>query len=164
MVRMTRLSANSVRDVTSSNEPLLPVAPLMDRIERDVHEAVRQRLVNRGVSAYKDQEIFERVREALLHAADERDPRVLLLPELFGDEVDWSLDTNLSFASHRKVTGGVVLFVKQRILLPLTRWLFEYSQDNFRRQNQLNRILLACIEELAIENARLRRDLDARRQ
>ena len=35
------------------------------------------------------------------------------------------------------------------MLLPLTRWLFEYSQDNFRRQHHLNRILFACIEELA---------------
>jgi hypothetical protein len=39
--------------------------------------------------------------------------------------------------------------------------LFEYSQSNFRRQQRLNQILLACIEELAVENARLRKDLDA---
>ena len=46
---------------------------------------------------------------------------------------------------------------RSKLLLPLTRWLFEYSQDNFRRQDHLNRMLFACIEELAIENARLRR-------
>ena len=44
----------------------------------------------------------------------------------------------------------------------MTRWLYEYSQDNFRRQDHLNRVLFACIEELALENARLRRDLTAR--
>ena len=49
-----------------------------------------------------------------------------------------------------------------RLLLPLTRWLFEYSQENFRRQDRLNRVLFACIEELAIENARLRQTLAAR--
>jgi hypothetical protein len=52
--------------------------------------------------------------------------------------------------------------VKRRLLLPLTRWLFEYSQENFRRQDRLNRVLFACIEELAIENARLRRALGSR--
>jgi len=57
----------------------------------------------------------------------------------------------------------VILLVKRHILLPLTRWLFEYSQDNFRRQERLNRILLASAEELAVENARLRADLDALR-
>ena len=41
----------------------------------------------------------------------------------------------------------------------MTRWLYEYSADNFRRQEHVNRMLVACIEELAIENARLRRDL-----
>ena len=52
-----------------------------------------------------------------------------------------------------------MLFVKRRILLPLTRWLYEYTVDNFQRQERVNRMLVACIEELAIENARLRRDL-----
>ena len=45
------------------------------------------------------------------------------------------------------------------MLFRSTRWLFEYSQDNFRRQDHLNRLLFACIEELAIENARLRREM-----
>ena len=56
-----------------------------------------------------------------------------------------------------------MLFTKRRVLLPMLRWLFEYSQDNFRRQERLNRILLASAEELAVENARLRADLDALR-
>ena len=33
----------------------------------------------------------------------------------------------------------------------------DYSLENFRRQQQVNRILFACLEELAIENARLER-------
>ncbi len=86
---------------------------------------------------------------------------MLLLPELLGDEVEWSLEPNLRLSSHRPAAGGAILFVKRRLLLPLTRWLFEYAQENFRRQQRLNRILLACVEELAVENARLRRDLDA---
>jgi hypothetical protein len=44
--------------------------------------------------------------------------------------------------------------------MPLFRWLFEYSRDNFERQRKVNDVLFACVQELAIENARLRRDLD----
>ena len=41
----------------------------------------------------------------------------------------------------------------------MMRWLYEYSLENFRRQEQINSTLYACVEELAIENVRLRRDL-----
>jgi hypothetical protein len=57
------------------------------------------------------------------------------------------------------VLGPVIILFKRRVLLPLMRWLFEYSLENFERQQRVNRILFACIEELAIENARLRQDI-----
>jgi hypothetical protein len=136
----------------------------MRQIESDVRSTIRRRLVKHGVSAYDDEQIFERVRTLLQHAADGRDLDVLLLPELLGDEVEWSLEPNLKLSSHRPFVGPIVLFFKRRVMLPLTRWLFEYSQDNFKRQDRLNRILLACLEELAVENARLRADLDALRK
>ena len=135
----------------------------MQQIESDVRAKLRRRLIRHGMPAYEDEKVFERVRALLQHAADGRDLDVLLLPELLGDEVEWSLEPNLKLSSHR-ASGPIILFVKRRVLLPLTRWLFEYSQDNFRRQDRLNRILLACVEELAVENARLRADLDALRQ
>jgi hypothetical protein len=50
-----------------------------------------------------------------------------------------------------------VVFVKRRLLLPATRWLYEYSLENFRRQQRVNALLFACVEELAIENAKLRK-------
>lgn len=137
------------------------VAPLMKEIERDVRSKLRRRLVKHGMPAYEDEEIFERVRAMLQHAADGRDLDVLLLPELLEDDGDWALEPNLKLSSHRAAAGGAILFIKRRLLLPVTRWLFEYSQTNFRRQQRLNRILLACVEELAVENARLRRDVDA---
>jgi hypothetical protein len=144
------------------SEPLR-VAPLMKQIESDVRSKIRRRLVKHGMPAYEDEQLFERVRAMLQHAADGRDLDVLLLPELLEDDVEWALDPNLKLSSHRETTGGLILFVKRKILLPLTRWLFEYSQSNFRRQQQLNKILLACIEELAVENAKLRQDLDSLR-
>ena len=136
----------------------------MQQIERDVRADIRRRLVKHGMPAYENEQVFERVRAQLQHAADGRDLDVLLLPELLGDDVKWSLEPNLKLSSHRQSTGAIIVFFKRRVLLPLTRWLFEYSQDNFRRQDRLNRILLACVEELAVENALLRADLDALRK
>jgi len=144
----------------TDGKPALRVAPLMKEIESDVRSKIRRRLVKHGMPAYEDEQLFERVRATLQHAADGRDLDVLLLPELLEDEVEWSLDPQLKLSSHRQATGGMILFAKRKILLPLMRWLFEYSQTNFRRQQQLNKILLACIEELAVENARLREDLE----
>jgi hypothetical protein len=59
--------------------------------------------------------------------------------------------------------GGALLFLKRRILVPLNRWLYEYTREHFRRQHQVNLLLFACLESLAIENARLRQEVDARR-
>jgi len=85
------------------------------------------------------------------------------MPELLGDPAAWRIDTAMRYGSHR---GGLVaasiLFVKRRVLMPALRWLFEYSHDNFERQRRVNDVLFACVQELAIENARLRRDLDRR--
>jgi hypothetical protein len=141
----------------------------MDRIQGEVRERLRRHLIERGVTAYHDSEVFDRVCVLLQHAADRpgslRGPLdgtslgSLLLPELLGDDVEWALEPGLRFSSHRRLLGPAILLAKRRLLLPLTRWLFEYGQTNFRRQEHLNRILLACIEELAIENARLRKDL-----
>jgi hypothetical protein len=140
----------------------IAVAPLMEQIERDVRSKIRRRLATHGMPAYEDERVFDHVCASLQHAAHGRDLNALLLPELLGDEIEWSLDPALRLSSHRPATGKAILFVKRRILLPLTRWLFEYAQENFRRQQHLNKVLLACVEELAAENARLRRDLDAR--
>jgi hypothetical protein len=133
----------------------------MRDIEDEVRRARRARLLAPGgTSAYEDEEVFAHVERVLRRALEERDPALLLLPELLGDEKDWRLETTLRFSSHRPVIGPVIVFFKRRVLLPLTRWLFEYSQDNFRRQQRVNTILFACLEELAIENARLRQLTD----
>ena len=136
------------------------VKPLMDRIEGEVREDLRRQLIARGASEYDDAVLFERVRTMLDRGATGRSTDVLLVDELLDGDVDWELDTQLKLSSHRPALGPIILFMKRRLLLPLSRWLFEYSRENFRRQQRLNRILLACIEQLAIENSRLRQDLD----
>ena len=95
----------------------------------------------------------------LRQAVFDRDREALLLPELMSDEDDWWLETRLHLASHRPVVGGLIVCVKRRVILPLVRWLYNFSLENFRRQRHVNRLLFACIEELAIENAKLRRDV-----
>ena len=130
---------------------------LMDDIERDVRNRLRRHIIRRGGAAeYEDEAIFERVRTVLGRAVDERNPGALLLPELLDSDVEWELQTHLRLTTHRPVVGRLILLVKRRLLLPMTRWLFEYSQENFRRQQRINAVLFACIEDLAIENARLR--------
>ena len=143
-------------------EPHMRVDAVMDEIERDVRMRLRRHLVKRGGAAeYQDEDIFESVRAVLARAVEERNLDATLLPELLDSDVEWRLQTHLSLSTHRPAVGRFILFAKRRILLPMTRWLFEYSQENFRRQDHLNRVLFACIEELAIENARLRRDVAA---
>jgi hypothetical protein len=144
-------------------EAKIRVDDVMGDIERDVRARLRRHLIKRGGAAdYHDEEIFETVRAVLARAVDERNLDATLLPELLDADVDWRMQTHLALSSHRPVAGKFILFFKRRVLVPLTRWLFEYSQDNFRRQDHLNRVLFACIEELALENARLRRDVAAR--
>lgn len=141
-------------------EPPLRVDAVMGEIDRDVRGRLRRHLIKRGGAAdYQDEEIFEAVRAVLGRAVDQRNLDALLLPELLDADVEWRLRTHLALSTHRPLLGRFILAAKRRILLPMTRWLFEYSQENFRRQHHLNRILFACIEELALENARLRREL-----
>jgi len=140
------------------------VDAVMDEIERDVRARLRRHLLKTGGAAdYQDEEIFDAVHALLSRAVDDRNLNATLLPELADGDVNWRLQTHLSLSTHRAAAPGrFILFAKRRLLLPLTRWLFEYSQENFRRQDQLNRVLFSCIEELALDNARLRRDLQQR--
>lgn len=132
----------------------------MREIEDEVREQRRTRLLARGgPDDYHDEEVFAIVERVLRRAVDERDSDALVIPELLDSDTDWDLRLPLEFKTHRKGTGALILFVKRRLLLPLMHWLYEYSLENFRRQQRVNRILFASIEELAIENARLRLQL-----
>jgi hypothetical protein len=151
----------------ASERATVPVAVdrVMETIEDDVRRVRRQRLLARGgAHAYRDPAIYEAVDRALQRAVEARtDGTLLLLPELLGSDAESDLKTHLDITSHRGSIGSLIVFAKRRILLPLTRWLYEYSLENFRRQQAINRLLYACIEELAIENATLRAQVDEAR-
>jgi len=132
------------------------VERLMHEIADDLRGERRERALARGGPAeYRDPEIFAAVEGVLRRAVESRNLDASLIPALLEDEEDSRLQTHLRFSSHRPLAGPVIVFVKRRILLPVTRWLYEYSLENFRRQQQINRVLFTCLEELAIENARL---------
>ena len=139
------------------------VDSVMAEIESAVRDDLRQRLIARGGAAdFTDAAIFEQVSATLARAVDRRERDALLVPELLGDDDAWKPAAELRITSHRPVIGPAIVFVKRRLVLPLVRWLLEYTDDNFRRQEYLNRVILACIEELAIENARLRAEMKTR--
>lgn len=138
------------------------VERVMRDVEDDVRHMRRKRLLARGGAAdYRDATIYSGVDEILRRAMDARDHDALLLPDFLNSEADWNLSLHLKYASHRPAIGGALIAIKRRVLLPLMRWLYEYSLENFRKQRRINQVLFACIEELAIENARLRQALDA---
>jgi hypothetical protein len=131
-------------------------------LQARVRERVRAELLRHGASdALSDPRLFADI-DALFRGAVSRSrPPSLLLPELLGDPATWRVETAMRYGSHRSPgVAGPILFFKQRVLMPMFRWLFEYSRDNFERQKRVNEVLFACVQELAIENARLRRDVE----
>ena len=125
-----------------------------------VRERIREELLRHGASAaFDDAALFAEVEALMRGAVDGASPRALLMPELLGDPDTWRLDTAMRYRSHRGSVGAAIIFVKRHLLMPVVRWLFEYSRDNFERQRRMNEVLCGCVQELAIETARLRREV-----
>jgi hypothetical protein len=133
------------------------MAELQDR----VRARLREELLQHGASrALEDPAVFADVERVLRHAAGRSGIRALLLPEFLGDPTTWRLEPALTYPSHRGALAATMIRgIKQRVLMPALRWLFEYSHDNFVRQQRVNLALFACVQELAIENAELRREI-----
>ena len=127
-----------------------------------VRERLRQHLLDHGASrAFDDPALFADVDRILQSATETGAANALILPELLGDPDTWRLRTAMQYGSHRgNAAGAALVFVKRRLLMPVLRWLFEYSRDNFERQRHVNQVLFACVQELAIETARLRQELE----
>ena len=134
----------------------------MAELQARVRERGRQRLAGRGgAPEFDDGELFAMVESTLRRALEASDTRALLLPELLGDRERWQLATSLDIRSHRPRLGRYIIGFKQRVLLPVTRWLFEYTRDNFERQQHVNEVLFACVQTLLVEQVKLRRQLEA---
>jgi hypothetical protein len=142
----------------------IDAATVTAELQRRVRERLRQHLLDHGGSrALEDAELFAVVEHILQSGTDAANSNALILPEMLGDPATWRLRAALRYESHRgRVFGGFAVFVKKRLLMPVFRWLFEYSRDNFERQRRVNDVLFACVQELAIETARLRLELERR--
>ena len=139
----------------------VPVGAVMTDLNGRVRERLRAQIVASGGSrAFDDPALFADV-EALLHAAvSTSDTAKLILPELLGDPGTWRLTTSMRYQSHRtKGPAALLIFLKRHVLMPVFRWLYEYSRDNFERQRRTNQVLFACVQELAVEAAQLRREV-----
>jgi hypothetical protein len=144
----------------------VPVDAVMAELQHRVRTRLREELLQHGASrALEDPEVFAEVERVLREATARTSTRALLLPEYLGDPATWRLEPALTFPSHRgAMAASMIRAVKRRVLMPVFRWLFEYSHDNFVRQQRVNQALFACVQELAIQNAELRRDLAKLRQ
>jgi hypothetical protein len=144
----------------------LPVDSVMAELQDRVRARLREELLQHGASrALQDPQVFAEVERVLRDATSRTTMRALLLPELLGDPATWRLEPALAISSHRgALAASVIRGLKRRVLMPVLRWLFEYSHDNFVRQRHVNEVLFACVQELAIQNAELRRDLAKLRQ
>jgi hypothetical protein len=142
--------------------PEVNVDAVMAELRVQLQTDLRKELLRHGASrALEDPDIYAAVESALREALRRSDRRALLLPELLGDPSGWRLEPALKVGSHRgRLAAGVIRGVKQRLLMPALRWLFEYTHDNFVRQQRMNHVLIACVQELATQNALLRRDVD----
>ena len=136
----------------------------MTELQARVRERLRQHLLDHGASpAFEDAALFAEVEQLLQIATRTSESPALVLPELLGDPDTWRLRTAMRYESHRGgAAGRARIFVKRRLLMPILRWLFEYSRDNFERQRRVNQVLFACVQELAVETARLRQELQRR--
>ena len=139
----------------------VPVDAVMTELHARVRERLRAQIVAGGGSrAFHDPSLFADV-EAILHtAASVSDGTKLILPELLGDPDTWRLITSIRYQSHRsRGPAALLVLLKRHLLMRVFRWLYEYSRDNFERQRRTNQVLFACVQELALEAALLRREV-----
>jgi hypothetical protein len=138
------------------------VETVMAELHRRVRERLRSQLADTGAArTFDDPTLFAEVESLLRAAASTPETTRLLLPELLGEPDTWRLTTRMRYQSHRgPAAAGLIVFIKRRLVMPLLRWFYEYSRDNFERQRRINHALFACVQELALETALLRRELD----
>jgi hypothetical protein len=136
------------------------VDAVMAELHGRVRERLRGQLVEAGSEAFADPAVFADVAEVMRAAVSTPEHARLILPELLGEPDTWRLTTKMAYRSHRGTgAASLILFFKQRVLMPLLRWMYEYSRDNFERQRRTNHVLFACVQELALETALLRREV-----
>ena len=141
--------------VSDGSSPVSTEA-VMEEIRGKIRDDLHARLIGHGArDDFAERAIFDEVDRVFAQALAHDDPRALLLATRL--EEPWRPLLSLEFPGHRnKLAAGAIRFAKSRLVLPVVRWLFEYSQENFRRQHHLNVVLMATVQTLAADHARLK--------
>jgi len=149
-----------------SEQAAVSTDAVMDDVRARVRADLHARLVAQGAGDdFDTRAIFDEVDRLVEQALAHEDPRALLIPARLPDP--WRPALSLDLPGHRPgLAGRAVLFAKARLVLPVVRWLYEYAAENFRRQQQVNVALMACLQTIAADHARLKArvaDLERRR-
>jgi hypothetical protein len=136
--------------------PHVSTEAVMDEVRSSVRAELHARLVAQGAADdFDSRAVFDEVDRLLDRALAHEHPRALLLAARLADP--WRPALSLDFAGHRRgLAGRAIRFAKARLVLPVVRWLYEYANENFRRQLRLNVALMACLQTLAADHARLK--------
>jgi hypothetical protein len=134
---------------------------VMDEVRAQVRAELFDRMVQKGSGDdFDSRAVFDEVDRLLTRALAHDDPRALLMAARLDDP--WRPALSLDFTGHRGgVTGRAIHFAKSRVVLPVVRWLYEYNSENFRRQQRVNVALMACLQTLAADHARLKARVDS---
>jgi hypothetical protein len=136
--------------------PGVSTEAVMDEVRSSVRAELHARLVAQGAADdFESRAVFDEVDRLLDQALAHEHPRALLLAARLRDP--WQPALSLDFAGHRRgLAGRAIRFAKERLVLPVVRWLYEYANENFRRQQRVNVALMACLQALAADHARLK--------
>jgi hypothetical protein len=138
------------------SEPAVSTESVMREVRDRVRADLHARMIAQGAGDdFDSRAVFDVVDELFTRALSHQDHRALLLPAHF-DEA-WKPALSVEFLGHRsRLAAGVIRFAKSRLVMPVVRWLFEYAQENFRRQHRVNVAVMATVQTLAADHARLK--------
>jgi hypothetical protein len=139
-----------VSDAGVSTEAVM--REVWEQVRADVHA----RLVAQGAGdAFDSREVFDEVDRLFTQALAHEKPRTLLIAQRL--EPPWEPARSLNLSSHRPgLAGRWITFAKGRLVLPLIRFFYEHVSENFRRQQQVNLALMACLQIVTADHARLK--------
>ena len=137
-------------------EPAVSTESVMREVRDRVRADLHARMIAQGAGDdFDSRAVFDAVDDLFAQALAHQDHRALLLPAHFDEP--WKPALSVDFPGHRnRLAAGAIRFAKSRLVLPVVRWLFEYAQDNFRRQHRVNVALMATVQTLAADHARLK--------
>jgi hypothetical protein len=138
------------------------VSPLLEKWKSSPHVD--------DIMAYVQKRIEERRKGGVLYDDEIRAETGMWLSEVLVDRAhedsalrhyldtigEWRQQLHPNLSTHRGFFGRVFLWIKKKILSPPFRWIIEQVEVNAWRQDRLNLSLLDLIEELAMENGRLK--------